>query len=155
MHRIILALLATLVFATPASADWRFNIDMPAKVKKSQFDHKCDTSKCHKAAAKRAKMLYWHRFQQKKARKIAQWEKWTAVYIPSCTWYGESGPGPEFRRSRYTTPNASGSDAYGKFQFMPGTYHTYAKYHDWSPLDQELAARKLYWAQGTSPWMAC
>lgn len=80
---------------------------------------------------------------------------WSRQYIPSCTWYGESGPGPQFARWRYSVPNSSGSGAYGKYQMMPGTYSAFARFHDWSRADQERAAHLLYLAQGTSPWEAC
>lgn len=88
-------------------------------------------------------------------RRAREWRYWTRLYIPRCTWYGESGPGAEFAKWRYSVMNTGGSGARGKFQFMPGTYHAFAKYHDWSPLDQEIAARRLFSAQGTSPWSAC
>lgn len=93
--------------------------------------------------------------QRKRARLRREWRHWTGQYIPRCTWHGESGPGPEFARWRYRVMNTSGSGARGKYQMMPGTYAAFAKYGDWSRLDQEIAAHRLYWAQGTSPWSAC
>lgn len=93
---------------------------------------------------------------QKKRRLAREWRYWSRQPIPTCTWYGESGPGlPQFHPRRYTIPNSQGSGAYGKYQMMPGTYFAFAKYGDWSMLDQEIAAHRLYWAQGTSPWSAC
>lgn len=88
---------------------------------------------------------------------------WSRQYVPFCTWLGESGQPrrgqgtglQQFARWRYTVPNASGSGAYGKYQMMPGTYHAFARFHDWSRADQELAAHLLYRAQSSSPWQAC
>jgi hypothetical protein len=88
-------------------------------------------------------------------RRLKEWKHWTNLFIPSCTWYGESGPGPPFARWRYYVPNSSGSSAYGKYQMMPGTYASRAKYGDWSPLDQEIAGHREYFANGTGPWQAC
>ena len=98
-----------------------------------------------------------------RAKRRRQWRYWTRQPIAQCTWLGESGPPrpghgkglQEFARWRYTVPNSQGSGAYGKYQMMPGTYAAFAKYHDWSRLDQEIAAHRLYRAQGTAPWSAC
>lgn len=108
----------------------------------------CNTWDC----ARRVKKKRIHRAR---VRFQHEWKYWTTRYIPSCTWLGESGHGPQFAPWRYSVRNTQGSGAYGKFQMMPGTYHSYARYHDWSPLDQEIAAHRLYWSQGTSPWAAC
>lgn len=149
----LLLLIFTLVGASSASADWRWA--------KPHFKHKvkvraaCDSYQCHKvakihkSAVKQLRVTFYHK------KKRLEWRMWTSLYIPDCTWYGESGEGPEYARYRYTMPNSLGSGALGKFQFKPGTYHNRAKYHDWSPLDQEIAARREYWKHGTAPWEAC
>ena len=67
----------------------------------------------------------------------------------------ESGVGPQFASFRYFVWNTSGSGARGKYQMMPGTYASRAKYGDWSPLDQEIAGRREFFANGTGPWEAC
>jgi hypothetical protein len=115
----------------------------------------CNTWPCvQRVKKKRERRL---RLEQQRIRRAQQreWRYWSRLYIPSCTWQGESGLGPQFADWRYTVPNKGGSGAYGKYQMMPGTYHAYAKYGDWSPLDQEIAGHRLYWDQGTSPWQAC
>lgn len=148
----LLVLVTALLSASPASADWRW---ASPKLKKQTVTYKCDTMKCIHATYLKAKHRYKKRVASLDKRRLQEWKRWTRMYIPNCTWYGESGYGPEYSPARYTMPNSGGSGAYGKFQFMPGTYHTRAKYHDWSPLDQEIAARREYWAHGTSPWSNC
>jgi hypothetical protein len=97
----------------------------------------------------RVKVRLYHK------HRLKEWNLWTSRYIPRCTWYGESGFGPQYARYRYTLPNSQGSGAYGKFQFKPNTYFSRAKYGDWSPLDQEIAARREYYANNTYPWANC
>jgi len=149
----LVLLLFTLLETSPASADWRWT--------KPQFKHKvkvravCDSYQCHKAAKIRNHALKQLRIKFYHKKKRLEWRMWTSLYIPDCAWYGESGVGYEYARYRYTMPNSLGSGALGKFQFMSGTYHTRAKYHDWSPLDQEIAARREFWAHGTAPWANC
>lgn len=150
---ITLAISGVALISAPASqADWRW-ADPKIKVKKVK--PVCTSLECRKAAriqtreVHKAKVKYYH------ARKRAEWKSWTRLHIPNCTWYGESGTGPEYAKHRYVMPNSTGSGAYGKFQFMTTTYHNVAKYHDWSPLDQEIAARREYWARGTGPWTNC
>lgn len=148
----LLMLLFALVGASPAAADWRW---AQPKLKKQTVTYKCDTMKCIQKTYKREKARYKKRLAAHDKRRLQEWKHWTKLYIPQCTWYGESGHGPEYSPVRYTMPNSTGSGAYGKFQFMPGTYHNNAKYHDWSALDQEIAARREFWAHGTSPWSNC
>jgi hypothetical protein len=130
MKRLILTLILMTVFipTAQAQADWRWHTP---------------------------KHLSKNRTKAFNRNRAAEWHKWTHMYIPRCTWYGESGQGPEFARVRYTMSNRSGSGALGKFQFMPGTYYTMSKRDDWTPLDQEISARRLYWSQGTRPWSNC
>ena len=71
--------------------------------------------------------------------------------LPSCTYIGESGGGS----GAYTVMNSEGSGARGKYQIMPGTYAAYGGDGSWSPADQERVAKRLYQAEGTSPWDAC
>lgn len=154
MKRIILLIvvLVCLMKSTSATADWRWGTP---QFKPHKVTYACNTMACLKHTYTKEK----HRLQRKIARynqrRLHEWKRWSRLYIPACTWYGESGTGPRFARYRYTLPNATGSGAYGKYQMMPGTYHSRAKYHDWSPLDQEIAAHREYWAHGTSPWTNC
>jgi nucleoid-associated protein YgaU len=59
----------------------------------------------------------------------------------------------------YTAQNPS-SSASGKYQFIDSTWRAYrgdssaARAKDASPAEQEAAARRLYAAQGTTPWNA-
>lgn len=137
---------------TPAVADWRW---AKPKFKVKKVKPVCPNYQCRKAARIQAREIHRARIKYYHARKRAEWKSWTRLHIPKCTWYGESGTGPEFARHRYTMPNSAGSGALGKYQFMPGTYASVAKYHDWSPLDQEIAAHREYWRHGTSPWTNC
>lgn len=111
----------------------------------------CNTWSC----AKRVKAK-----RERRARRAyrREWRYWTTRYIPPCTWGNESSHhyfAEEFALWRYSVMNSTGSGARGKYQMMSGTYHAYAKYGDWSKLDQEIAAHRLYWSQGTSPWSGC
>lgn len=148
----LLTLLLALLSVSPASADWRW---AAPKLKKQTVTYSCDTMKCIRDTYVKAKHRFNKRVARYDKRRLQEWKHWAHLYIPSCTWYGESGTGPQFARYRYTLPNSQGSGAYGKFQFMPGTYHNFAKYHDWSPLDQEIAGHRTYAALGTGPWQAC
>lgn len=146
----VLCMCAMLV--SPVSADWRWADPAVKKVKPNVL---CHTIKCKKKAKHIAKLKFKLRVARYSYAKEREWTRWTNRFVPDCIWYGESGVGPEYARYRYTMPNSTGSGAWGKFQFMSGTYHTRAKYHDWSPLDQEIAARREYWAHGTAPWANC
>jgi hypothetical protein len=149
----ILALLILLVVCVPtASADWRW---AQPKLKKQTVTYHCDTLECIETTYKKAKQRYKKRVARVNKLRLKEWKHWTGLYIPQCTWYGESGVSAEYARVRYTMPNSTGSGAYGKFQMMPGTYHNRAKYHDWSPLDQEIAGHREYEANGTQPWSNC
>lgn len=135
-----------------AHADWRW---APPTMKERKVTYKCATMKCLKVTYRREKKIHQKKVALHDKRRLKEWKHWTSLDIPMCTWYGESGRGPKYARSRYTMPNSSGSGAYGKFQFMPGTYFSVGKYDDWSPLDQEIAARREYWRHGTAPWTNC
>lgn len=152
MKSVIVTLLCFFVLSTPAYADWRW---ATPEVKKPKPRFFCHTHECHKVAKHVARVKYRLKVARTHYAKIREWTRWTHRYIPACTWYGESGTGPKYARYRYVMPNFTGSGAYGKFQMMPGTYHSQAKYHDWSALDQEIAARREYWAHGTIPWANC
>lgn len=139
-------------FVPSANADWRWAKPHFKTKKVAVF---CDTSQCVKHAHIRARSQRRAKVARYNHRKRQEWNHWTSLYIPDCIWYGESGVGPEYARYRYTLPNSGGSGAYGKFQFMSGTYFNNAKYGDWSPLDQEIAARREYWRHGSTPWSNC
>lgn len=142
----------TIALTENARADWRWADPV---LKKQRIVFHCNTLPCIRTAYKKARKRHLRRVHSYHKRRLREWNHWTGLYIPNCTWYGESGYGPAYARYRYTMPNSTGSGAYGKFQMMPGTYHNRAKYHDWSPLDQEIAARREFWANGTSPWANC
>ena len=146
-----LGLMVTVVFllcgtTTASASDWRW-----APLPKHKITYHCTSKHCRYKAKKRRH----HQVMLYNRHRRAEWNHWTSLYIPDCIWYGESGYGPKYSRVRYTMPNSNGSGAFGKFQFMSGTYHNNAKYHDWSPLDQEIAARREYWRHGTAPWTNC
>lgn len=152
MRRIVLLLLLfTFTCTSSASADWRW----------SQYQHKHKATYSYNSLKELKKDYLKERkkFKRREARynkrRLREWKHWANLFIPSCTWYGESGTGPQFSPVRYVTPNSQGSGAYGKYQMMPGTYHNRAKYHDWSALDQEIAGHREYQANGTAPWEAC
>jgi hypothetical protein len=149
----LLLLLFTFAFVESAQADWRW-AKPPFKQPKAKTSS-CKTTACKTKSKKVAVLKYKLKVAEYHLMKQREWDRWAKKYIPTCTWYGESGPGPEFAPHRYTMPNSTGSGAFGKFQFMPPTYFSFGRYDDWSPLDQEIAARQLFWAQGTSPWEAC
>lgn len=148
----LLVLLCFLMVTPSADADWRW---AKPQLRKQTVTYKCDTLQCIKQTYSKEKKRFEKRVDRYNKSRLKEWNHWTKLYIPQCTWYGESGTGPEYSPVRYTMPNSTGSGAYGKYQFMPGTYHNRAKYHDWSALDQEIAARREYWANGTSPWTNC
>lgn len=152
MKHFLILLLFTSLLVTPAQADWRW---AQPKFKPHTAAYFCDSPQCIKVGQLRAHV--WHRARVARYNhyKEFEWHHWTSLSIPTCTWYGESGRGPEYAPYRYTMPNSQGSGALGKYQFMSGTYHDNAKYHDWSPLDQEIAVRREYWKHGTSPWSNC
>jgi hypothetical protein len=153
MKRFILVLLIfTFQLVSTAQADWRWAQPVFEK-RRIVFD--CGTMECIESAYKKARRSHIKRIHRYDKQRLQEWRHWTSLYIPDCTWYGESGTGPEYAPYRYTMPNSLGSGALGKFQMMPGTYHSRAKYHDWSPLDQEIASRMEYWANGTGPWENC
>lgn len=154
MKRLVL-FVPTLVFfipAAPAHADWRWKTP---HIKTKKVKPVCNSRLCYILARTRTKANHRARIKHFNEIKLAEWRMWTKIPIPDCTWYGESGTGPEYARYRYTMPNSTGSGAYGKFQFMPSTYFSSGKYDDWSPLDQEIAARQEYWKHGVSPWSNC
>ena len=154
MKRLGLILLVfTLVGASPAYADWRW-AEPKFKQPKVRL-YNCRTSACKAKAKQVVKLQLKLKIAQYHAQKEREWTRWIKQYIPTCTWYGESGPGPQFAPFRYTVLNNQGSGARGKYQMMPGTYFSFAVYKDWSPLDQEIAGHRLYGSQGTSPWSAC
>jgi hypothetical protein len=148
----VVVLTTTFVLPPVAGADWRW-ADPP--LKKHTVKYTCSTMQCIQHTYTREKHRFQRRVERYNQRRLREWKQWINLFIPSCTWYGESGAGPEFARFRYTVPNSQGSGAYGKYQMMPGTYHGQAKYHDWSALDQEIAGHRLYQTSGIGPWEAC
>lgn len=153
MFSVIVLFLALMVIAPKAaSADWRWSAP---NYHLGTLKVGCSSAKCYQDAKSRRYHRLKKRIYHYHLRKRKEWKHWTSLYIPACTWFGESGRGPEFARYRYVTPNSGGSGAYGKFQFMPKTYFGRGRYDDWSPLDQEIAARREFWAHGTSPWSNC
>lgn len=149
---LFLLLLALTVGSSSASADWRW---AKPHLRKHAVAYLCDNTKCGRQARLKEKRRVKHLVERYNKRRRHEWKHWTRLYIPTCTWYGESGYGPKYVRYRYTLPNSSGSGAFGKYQFMSSTYHDVAKYHDWSPLDQEIAGHREYWKNGTGPWTNC
>lgn len=155
MKRLALALLlfcSVLVMPATAQADWRW---APPRLKAHTVKYKCADLKCLRHSYVKEKKRLKKKIVRYNKRRLREWRHWTHLFIPTCTWYGESGVGPEYSPARYVMPNSQGSSAFGKFQMMPGTYHSRAKYHDWSALDQEIAARREFWANGTGPWANC
>lgn len=155
MKRFTLALLvicSMLVMPAAASADWRW---APPKIKAHTVTYKCADMQCLRKTYKKEKHRLHRKIVRYTKRRQREWRHWTSLFIPSCTWYGESGTSYQFSPIRYTMPNSGGSGAYGKYQMMSGTYHSRAKYHDWSALDQEIAGHREFWAHGTSPWSNC
>lgn len=152
MKRIaLLLLLFTFICTSSASADWRW---APYHAK-HKVSYKYDSLKSLKKTYLKEKHKFKHREARYNKRRLREWKHWSNLFIPTCTWYGESGTGPQFSPVRYTMPNSQGSGAFGKYQMMPGTYNNRAKYHDWTALDQEIAGHREYWANGTSPWANC
>lgn len=149
----MICLLVGFFIVQPAHAsEWRW---AAPQFKKRKVTYTCNTLKCIRKTYVREKRHFKAKVARYNQRRLQEWKHWTHLYIPTCTWYGESGYGPEYSPVRYTMPNSSGSGAFGKFQFMASTYHANAKYHDWSPLDQEIAVRHEYWKHGTAPWENC
>lgn len=148
---LILFTLATIV-APASAADWRW---APPHLLPHKVTYSCATYKCIRHTYLKEKHRLRHKIERYNKRRLKEWNHWVHLFIPACTWYGESGTAAKFARIRYTMPNSTGSGAYGKYQMMPGTYHSNAKYHDWSPLDQEIAGHREYWRHGTSPWANC
>jgi hypothetical protein len=153
MKRFIMTLL---IFSTqlisPAQADWRWG---PPNIKAHKVTYKCNSMTCLRQTYLKERKKLKRKIVRHNRRRLQEWKHWSRLFIPTCTWYGESGTGPQFATYRYTLPNSTGSGAFGKYQMMSGTYHNRAKYHDWSPLDQEIAGHKEYYANGTSPWTNC
>lgn len=147
-------LIGGLLAASSASADWRW---APPHFQAHKVTYTCKTYtyKCLRHTYLKERHRLHRKFVRFNQRRLQEWNHWTRLYIPTCTWYGESGPGPKYAHYRYVMPNSAGSGAYGKFQMMPSTYRAHAKYYDWSPLDQEIASRRLFWVAGTQPWSAC
>lgn len=153
MKRFVLALLIFLLVPTAgASAEWRWP---PPKIHQQHITYSCSNLRCLDATYHKERRHLVKMIRRYNERRLREWQHWTSLYIPQCTWYGESGYGPQYAPYRYTMPNTNGSGALGKFQMMPSTYSSDAKYGDWSPLDQEIAARVEYWKHGTSPWSNC
>lgn len=154
MKRFILTVLLIFTFlpVTQAGADWRW---APPKIKAHKVVYKCDNLTCLRQTYLKEKKRLKRKIERHNKRRLLEWKHWISQPIPACTWYGESGTGPQYASYRYTMPNSSGSGAYGKYQMMSETYHNRAKYHDWSPLDQEIAGHREYYANGTQPWSNC
>lgn len=155
MRRLVIALAFILsigLTATSAHADWRWKTP---NWHRGELKPWCSSAECLHDAKVRANAKLRHRLYRFHKKRLKEWNRWTHRYIPACTWYGESGRGPKYARIRYVMPNQGGSGAYGKFQFMPKTYIASGKYDDWSPLDQEIAARVEFWKHSTYPWANC
>lgn len=153
MRRFTLVLLIfTLLPASAAGADWRW---APPVAHKHTVTYKCNTLKCLSTTFNKEKKRLAHKIKLHDKRMLREWKRWTRLPIATCTWFGESGEGPQYAQYRYTMPNSTGSGALGKYQLMPGTYHANARYHDWSPLDQEIAGHREYQKHGEAPWQNC
>lgn len=151
-HFVLVFLMLAVLPISAASADWRW---AEPKLKVKRVKPVCQSSFCKTLARIQTLANHRARIKHYNTRKRHEWRMWTRLYIPDCTWYGESGTGAKYARYRYTLPNSTGSGAYGKFQFEPTTYFSVGKYDDWSPLDQEIAARREYWQHGIFPWTNC
>jgi hypothetical protein len=153
---VVLVLLFAVFSTTPSSANWRW---ASPKLKERKVTYSCADYKCLKKTYIHERHILRARIKIYNKHRAAEWKHWIAQPIADCTWAGESSPpgdtSGQFARYRYSVRNSSGSDAYGKYQMMPGTYSTYAKYFDWSPLDQEIAAHRLYTDSSTGPWASC
>lgn len=153
-----LSILAMLMIpvTSSASANWRW---ASPKLKPRKISFSCSDLKCLRKAYRHERRIIKARIKIYNKNRAKEWRYWIRRPIVDCTWAGESSPPGDytgkFARYRYLVSNAAGSGAYGKYQMMPGTYFTYAKYRDWSPLDQEIAAHRLYASSGTGPWQAC
>lgn len=153
MKRMLLVFLLFLLVAPMSSqADWRWP---SPHYHLGKLRNRCDSTECIRVARHRRQRHLEVRILHYNKRKLKEWKLWTARYIPDCTWFGESGRGKKYAKARYVMPNAGGSGAYGKFQFKPATYFSSGQYDDWSPLDQEIAARREYWKHDTGPWANC
>lgn len=155
-----LVTLVVLVFAvlptTPSSADWRW---AAPHLKKRAVVYRCGDMKCLRKTYRHERHILQLRINIYNNNRAAEWKHWVAQPIADCTWAGESSPPGDytgkFAKYRYYVANSSGSSAFGKYQMMPGTYSAWAKYGDWTPLDQEIAGHRLYANSGTGPWEAC
>lgn len=147
----LMLLLVSLCAPEVAASDWRW---AEPKLKVKKVKPVCKYRICKKLAKIQTKANHKARVKYYHAKKLNEWKTWTRIPIPRCTWYGESGTGPAYAKHRYTMPQFDGS-AYGKFQFERPTYISSGKYDDWSPLDQEIAARIEYWKHGIFPWTNC
>jgi hypothetical protein len=152
LYALLALCVAFFIMTEPSYGDWRW---APPHLRKQTVTYHCADLKCIRQTYVREKHRYLKRVKRYDKRRLHEWNHWAHLYIPACTWYGESGTGPQFAPYRYVLPNSHGSGALGKYQMMPGTYGTFAKYFDWSALDQEIAGHKLYWDQGTGPWTNC
>ncbi len=153
MRLILIGLVVAFFTMTePAAADWRW---APPHLRAQTVRYHCADLKCIRDTYVREKHRYQKRVARYNQRRLREWKHWTRLYIPTCTWYGESGTSPQFSPIRYTIWNSGGSGARGKYQMMQSTYASDAKYFDWSPLDQEIAGHREFWKHGTSPWTNC
>lgn len=149
---LVVLLLFTILTST-AEADWRWAGPKPKHISVGMV---CDKGKnCNKVLRRMVRKAQHKRVVRHNRVRQAEWDRVISVPVPRCTWYGESGVGPEFARYRYTLPNSKGSGAYGKYQFMKQTYFNNAKYGDWSPLDQEIAVRGEVAKHSIYPWTNC
>src|SRR3954451_15968217 len=94
----ILLLWFALLGPSVAAADWRW---ADPKLIKQTVKYKCNTLKCIRHTYVKEKRRLKHRIARYHKRRLHEWTHWTNLYIPACTWYGESGTGPEYARSRY------------------------------------------------------
>jgi hypothetical protein len=144
--------LCSFMYTERAHADWRWKAP---NYHLGTLKVACSSAECYHDAKARRRHRLEKRIYHYHLRKRKEWAKWTKMFIPDCTWFGESGRGPKYARVRYVTPNSAGSGAFGKYQFKPRTYFASGLYDDWSPLDQEIAARREFWKHGTRPWSNC
>lgn len=155
MRRLVIAITLFLtmgLMAPSAHADWRWKAP---NWHRGELKPWCSSKKCLYEEKVRKNRKLRHRLYRFNKKRLKEWKYWTSRWIPTCTWFGESGQGPQFARYRYYVPNSGGSGAFGKYQMMPGTYSSRAKYGDWSPLDQEIAGHLEFYAHGTGPWANC
>lgn len=143
---------------------WRDSTPSKAREERNAQSHReClyrDSSKRKVTNQKQEYKKEFEDYREKKLRKLRFIRKWTPFefgeptishvaipqYIVRCETEGYYG------ESRWGAVNHSGSGARSVYQMMPSTYYSYSNKDNWSRRDQHKTARKIYLAEGGSPW---